>query len=180
MAINGLQAWWIRRWELNFASFFVTESPMTYQAKGHDEIVCFCTLNLQHRQLQSGLRKDKLIILLMPDQIQTIHSIPFCSTSLNLKWTFPKAVLWPVIQWLNYVLLAMKARRVSKSRAPRCLPTGTPFLNRMRVGNPGTSYLSASLVCLVASTIAICTNRPQVLIQIEDSSQSGRHNDGTE
>lgn len=89
------------------------------------------------------------------------------------------STVWPVNHWLNYVLLAMKARRVSKSRAPRCLPTGTPFLNRMRVGNPGTSYLSASLECLVASTIAICTHRPQVLIQIEDPSEK-RHNDGTE
>lgn len=89
------------------------------------------------------------------------------------------STVWPVNHWLNYVLLAMKARRVSKSRAPRCLPTGTPFLNRMRVGNPGTSYLSASLECLVASTIAICTHAHKFTFKLK-TLQSRRHDDGTE
>jgi hypothetical protein len=59
-------------------------------------------------------------------------------------------------QWtlLTYLLLSMKDMRVSMSRAPRCLPTGFPSLNIINVGNPGTSYLSASLECFVASTVA--------------------------
>lgn len=145
---------------------------MTYKAKGHYEIVCFCTLDLQHRQgsIRSQEKTSWSFSLCLINFKQSTVS-PSSLHSLNLEWTYPKTVLWPLNQRLNYVLLAMKARSVSKSRAPRCLPTGTPFLNRMRVGNPGTSYLSASLVCLVASTIAICRHRPQVLIQIEDSSE---------
>ena len=67
-------------------------------------------------------------------------------------------------QWtlLTYLLLSMKDMRVSISRDPRCLPTGFPSLNIINVGNPGTSYLSASLECFVASTVASCWTRTKI------------------